>query len=46
VNLEAILELHTWFGGKVLLRLNDGKRTELAVARDRVKELKDRIGLP
>lgn len=46
VNIESILELHTWFGGKVLLRLNDGKRTEITVARDRAKDLKDRIGLP
>jgi two-component system LytT family response regulator len=46
VNVNAILELHSWFGGKILLRLNDGKRTELAVSRDRAKDLKDRIGLP
>lgn len=46
VNMECIQELHTWFGGKMLLRLNDAKKTELAVARERAKDLKDRIGLP
>ena len=46
VNVNAILEMHTWFGGKILIRLNDGKRTELAVSRDRAKDLKDKIGLP
>jgi two-component system, LytTR family, response regulator len=46
VNVNSIQELHTWFGGKILLRLNDAKGTELAVSRDRAKDLKDRIGLP
>jgi len=46
VNVNAILEMHSWFGGKILLRLNDGKRTELAVSRERAKDLKDKIGLP
>jgi two-component system LytT family response regulator len=46
VNVNAIQEMHTWFGGKLLIRLNDGKRTELAVSRERAKDLKDRIGLP
>lgn len=46
VNLDAIQEMHNWFGGKILLRLNDGKRTEITVARERAKDLKDRIGLP
>ncbi len=46
VNVNAIQEMHTWFGGKILIRLNDGKRTELAVSRERAKDLKDKIGLP
>ena len=46
VNVNAIHELHTWFGGKILLRLNDSKKTEITVARERAKDLKDRIGLP
>lgn len=45
VNIAYVHELHTWFGGRMLLRLKDGKRTELTVARDRVKELKDRLGI-
>jgi two-component system LytT family response regulator len=45
VNIEHVLELFTWFGGKLLVRLNDPKKTELTVARDRVRALKDRLGL-
>ncbi len=44
LNLDAVKELHTWFGGKLLVRLKDGK-TELAVARDRTVEVKDRLGV-
>jgi two-component system LytT family response regulator len=43
VNLEYVQELHTWFGGKILLRLRDDRKTELTVARDRVRELKERL---
>jgi len=45
VNLDFVLEMHLYFAGKLLLRLRDEKRTELTVARDRVKELKERLGL-
>lgn len=45
VNLDFVLEVHNWFGGKLVVRLNDGKRTEVTVARDRVKEVRDRMGL-
>ena len=45
VNLAWIAELHADFGGKLLVRLKDGKRTELVVARDRVRALKERLGL-
>ena len=45
VNVEFIQEVHTWFGGKLVIRLNDGKRTEVTVARDRVKEVKDKVGI-
>jgi len=45
VNLEFVQELHSWFAERVLLRLKDAKNTELAVARDRVKLLKERLGL-
>lgn len=43
VNLEYVQELHTWFGGKVLLRLRDERKTELTVARERVRDLKERL---
>jgi two-component system LytT family response regulator len=45
VNVAYVQELYTYFGGKMLLRLKDDKRTELPVARERVKELKERLGL-
>jgi two-component system LytT family response regulator len=45
LNLAYIHELHTYFAGRMLVRLKDAKRTELTVARDRVKELKEVLGL-
>jgi two-component system, LytTR family, response regulator len=45
VNLEFVNELHTWFGGRMLIRLRDDKHTELTVARDRVKILKEKLEL-
>jgi DNA-binding LytR/AlgR family response regulator len=45
VNLEFVQELHSWFAERILLRLKDAKNTELAVSRDRVKLLKERLGL-
>jgi two-component system LytT family response regulator len=45
VNVAFVQELYTYFGGKMLLRLKDEKKTELTVARDRVKELRDRLGI-
>ena len=45
VNVEYIHELYTWFGGKVLIRLKDEKRTEITVSRDRVHEVKERLGI-
>lgn len=41
VSLAAILELDTGF----VIRLKDAKKTELIVARDRVRILKERLGL-
>lgn len=43
LNLDFIEEIHSWFGARLLVRLKDGKRTELTVARDRVRELKERL---
>lgn len=45
VNLDFINEVHGWFSGKVLVRLKDSKKTELVVARERVKILKDFLGM-
>jgi two-component system LytT family response regulator len=45
VNVDYIHELHGWFAGRMLLRLKDEKRTELGVSRDRVRSLKERLGL-
>jgi two-component system LytT family response regulator len=44
VNLAWVKELDAWFGGRVLVRLKDAKATELQVARERVSELKKRLG--
>lgn len=44
VNLARVNEVHSWFGGKMVARMNDPARTELPVARDRVKGLKERLG--
>jgi two-component system LytT family response regulator len=45
VNQSAVAEICSWFGGKMIARLNDQAHTELPIARDRVKSLKDRLGL-
>jgi two-component system LytT family response regulator len=44
LNTEFVEEIRSWFGGRLVVRLKDGKRTELTVARDRVKELRERLG--
>jgi two-component system LytT family response regulator len=44
VNLAWVREIDAWFGGRVLVRLKDAKSTELQVARERVSELKKRLG--
>ncbi len=44
VNLAWILETDSWFGGGALVRLKDEKGSELAVARDRVRGLKEKLG--
>ncbi len=45
VNLRFVHELYPYFTGRMLLRLRDQKKTELTVARDRVKPLKLKLGL-
>jgi two-component system LytT family response regulator len=44
LNVDAVKEIHTWFGGKLLVKLKDG-RTELPVSRERAAEVKARLGL-
>jgi two-component system LytT family response regulator len=45
VNVDYIHELYNWIGGRMLLRLKDENKTELTVARDRVRPLKERLDL-
>ena len=45
LNLDYLDEIQPWPGGRLLIRVKDGKRTELEVARDRVQALKERLGL-
>ncbi|MDX2154147.1 MAG: LytTR family DNA-binding domain-containing protein [Bryobacteraceae bacterium] len=44
-NLEWIQELSSWFGGRVVLNLKDPAGTRITVSRDRVRELKEKLGL-
>jgi two-component system, LytTR family, response regulator len=45
LNLAWVREVDAWFAGRVLVRLKDAKATELAVARERVQDLKKRLGI-
>jgi two-component system, LytTR family, response regulator len=45
VNVDWIHEVNSWFAGKVVLMLKDADHTQLTVARDRVRILKDRLGI-
>ena len=45
VNIPLVQELFPAVDGGVLVRLKDGRKTELTVARDRVRDLKDRLGI-
>jgi two-component system LytT family response regulator len=45
VNVDSIQELHAVFGGRMVARLKDQARTELQVSRDRVRNLKQILGL-
>lgn len=44
LNTDFVDEAHAWFGGRLVIRLRDSQRTELTVARDRVRALKERLG--
>jgi two-component system LytT family response regulator len=45
VNVDCIHEVNSWFAGKVVLSLKDPQRTQIPVARDRVRSLKSRLGI-
>lgn len=45
VNTAFVHEMYSWFAGRMLIRLRDEKHTELTVARDRVKALKEQLGI-
>lgn len=45
VNTSFVLELHADVDGGLLVRLRDEAKTGLSVARDRVRELKERLGI-
>jgi two-component system, LytTR family, response regulator len=45
LNLAWVREVDAWFGGRMMVRLKDSKSTELQVARDRVAELKKKLGI-
>jgi two-component system, LytTR family, response regulator len=45
VNVAHVQELHSWFAGRMMVRLKDAKHTELTVSRDRVRALKQRLGI-
>jgi len=45
VNLDHVAEIQPWPGGRLLVRLKGAARTDLEVSRDRVRALKDRLGL-
>ena len=45
VNVQFVQEMHSWFAGRMMVRLKDDQHTELTVARDRVRALKERLGI-
>jgi len=44
LNIDAVKELYTWFGGRLMVRLKDA-RTELQVARERASEVRSKLGV-
>jgi two-component system LytT family response regulator len=45
VNVDWVHEVNSWFAGKVVITLKDTQHTQLTVARDRVRTLKERLGI-
>jgi two-component system LytT family response regulator len=45
VNVDWIQEVNSWFAGKVVLSLKDAHRTQLPVARDRARAVREHLGI-
>jgi len=45
VNVDWIHEVNSWFAGKVILSLKDAQRSQIPVARDRVRSLKSLLNI-
>lgn len=45
VNVDWVHEVNSWFAGKVVLTLKDAAHTQLTVARDRVRSVKEQLGI-
>ncbi len=45
VNLRFVGQVSRWFAGRVLIRLRNREKTELPVSRDRVRKLREALGL-
>jgi two-component system, LytTR family, response regulator len=45
VNVDWVHEVNSWFAGKVVLTLKDAVHTQLTVARDRVRSVKEQLGI-
>ncbi len=45
VNVNFIEEVHGWFSGQIMIRLKTAKKTEIIVARERVRTLKAFLGM-
>ena len=45
VNADWVHEVNAWFAGRVILTLRDTQHTQLTVARDRVRSVKERLGI-
>lgn len=45
INFDHIKEFSPWFHGKYMLTMNDKKKTELTIPRERVKLFKELLGI-
>lgn len=45
INLSFLDEIHRWFGGRMIVRMKDKGHTELTVARNYVRFLKEKLAL-